>query len=42
MSMKSPPHLGGVIRRQVIEPLGLSVTEAAAILRVTRQACPCC
>ena len=38
MSMKSPPHLGGVIRRQVIEPLGLSVTEAAAILRVTRQA----
>ena len=38
MSMKKPPHPGGVIRRQVIEPLGLSVTEAAAILRVTRQA----
>jgi antitoxin HigA-1 len=38
MSMKNPPHPGGVIRRQVIEPLGLSVTEAASILGVTRQA----
>jgi addiction module HigA family antidote len=37
MSMKNPPHPGGVIRRQVIEPLGLSVTEAAGILAVTRQ-----
>lgn len=38
MSMKNPPHPGGVIRRQVIEPLGLSVTTAAGILGVTRQA----
>jgi addiction module HigA family antidote len=38
VSMKNPPHPGGVIRRQVIEPLGLSVTEAAGILGVTRQA----
>lgn len=38
MSMKNPPHPGGVIRRQVIEPLDLSVTNAAAILGVTRQA----
>lgn len=38
MSMKNPPHPGGVIRRQVIEPLRLSVTEAAGILGVTRQA----
>ena len=38
MSMKNPPHPGGVIRRQVIEPLGLSVTEAAGLLGVTRQA----
>ena len=38
MSMKNPPHPGGVIRRQVIEPLGLSVTDAAGILGVTRQA----
>jgi antitoxin HigA-1 len=36
--MKNPPHPGGVIRRQVIEPLGLQVTEAAKILRVSRPA----
>jgi addiction module HigA family antidote len=36
--MKSPPHLGGFIRREIIEPLGLSVTEAASALGVTRQA----
>ncbi|MBZ0169900.1 MAG: HigA family addiction module antidote protein [Kofleriaceae bacterium] len=35
--MKNPPHPGGVIRRQVIEPLGLSITNAADILGVTRQ-----
>jgi addiction module HigA family antidote len=38
MPMKSPPHLGGFIRREVIDPLGLSVTEAATALGVTRQA----
>ena len=38
MSMKNPPHPGGLIRRQVIEPLGLSVTDGAGILGVTRQA----
>ena len=38
MPMKNPPHPGGMIRRQVIEPLGLSVSQAAAILGVTRQA----
>jgi antitoxin HigA-1 len=38
MPMKSPPHLGGVIRREIIEPLGLSVTGAASALGVTRQA----
>ncbi len=38
MPMKNPPHPGGVIRRQVVDPLGLSVTDAAAILGVTRQA----
>ena len=36
--MKSPPHLGGFIRREIIEPLGLSVTDAASALGVTRQA----
>jgi addiction module HigA family antidote len=38
MSMKNPPHLGGVIRRQILEPMGMSVTAAAAALGVTRQA----
>ena len=37
MTMKNPPHPGGVIRRQVIEPLKLSVSDAAAILGVSRQ-----
>ena len=36
--MKSPPHIGGFIRRQVIEALQLTVTDAAAALGVTRQA----
>lgn len=36
--MKNPPHVGGLIRREIIEPLGLSVTEAASVLGVTRQA----
>jgi antitoxin HigA-1 len=38
MAMKNPPHVGGVIRRQVIEPLGLTVTEAAKALGIGRQA----
>lgn len=38
MPMKAPPHVGGIIRRSVIEPLGLSVTQAAAVLGVTRPA----
>jgi addiction module HigA family antidote len=38
MPMKSPPHLGGFIRREILEPLNLSVTEAAEALGVTRQA----
>ena len=37
-NMKNPPHVGGVIRRQVIEPLGLTVTQAAKALGVGRQA----
>jgi len=36
MPMKNPPHPGGVILRQCIEPLGLSITDAAAALGVTR------
>jgi addiction module HigA family antidote len=38
MPMHNPPHPGGIIRRQCLEPLGLSVTEAAEGLGVTRQA----
>jgi antitoxin HigA-1 len=36
MPMKNPPHPGGVVLRQCIEPLGLSITEAVAALGVTR------
>lgn len=38
MPMHNPPHPGGIIRRQCLEPLALSVTEAAKGLGVTRQA----
>ena len=38
MPMKNPPHPGGLIRREVIDPLALTVSEAAATLGVTRQA----
>jgi antitoxin HigA-1 len=36
MPMKKPPHPGGFVLRQCIEPLGLSITAAAAHLGVTR------
>lgn len=36
MVMKNPPHPGGVVLRQCIEPLGLSITAAAVALGVTR------
>ena len=38
MGMHDPPHPGGIVKRQCLEPLGLSVTRAAAGLGVTRQA----
>jgi addiction module HigA family antidote len=38
MPMQNPPHPGGVLRRQCIAPLGLTVTDAAKGLGVTRQA----
>src|SRR6266852_6275505 len=40
MTMKNPPHPGGVVLRQCIEPLGLSITDAAAALGVTRNTTP--
>ena len=36
MPMKNPPHPGGVVLRQCIKPLGVSITDAAAALGVTR------
>lgn len=38
MSMINPPHPGGIVRRECLEPLGLSVTSAARGLGITRQA----
>ena len=38
MRMKNPPHPGRIVRQECIEPLGLTVTEAAKRLGVTRQA----
>jgi antitoxin HigA-1 len=34
--MKNPAHPGGFVKSEIIEPLGLSVTAAAAALGVTR------
>ncbi len=36
MPMKNPPHPGGLVLRQCIEPLDLTITQAAAALGVTR------
>ena len=38
MPMKNPPHPGPSVRHDCLVPLGLSVTEGAEVLGVTRQA----
>lgn len=38
MAMKNPPHPGLSVRADCLEPLGLSVTQAAKALGVSRQA----
>ena len=38
MPMKNPPHPGKVVRVSCLEPLGLSVTQGAEVLGVSRQA----
>lgn len=38
MPMKNPPHPGDFIRTEIVEAAGLSVTEAAGALRVSRPA----
>jgi antitoxin HigA-1 len=37
MPMKNPAHPGRIVKSACLEPLGLSVTEGAQILGVTRQ-----
>jgi addiction module HigA family antidote len=37
MRMHNPPHPGEVLRELCLEPLGLTVTEAAAALDVSRK-----
>ena len=36
MTMKNPPHPGIVVLQECIQPLGLTITDAAAALGVTR------
>jgi addiction module HigA family antidote len=36
MAMKDPPHVGEVIRMEIMEELGLSITRAADVLKVRR------
>lgn len=38
MPMNNPPHPGDFIRTEIIEPAGLSVTDAAKALQVSRPA----
>jgi addiction module HigA family antidote len=38
MAMKNPPHPGLSVRHDCIKPLGLTITDAARALGVTRQA----
>ena len=38
MRMLNPPHPGWFVRTEIIEPLGLSVTAAARVLKVSRPA----
>ena len=38
MAMKNPPHPGDFIRTEIIGPAGLTVTAAAAALKVSRPA----
>ncbi len=38
MPMKNPVHPGRIVRQDCLEALGLSVTKAAQVLGVTRQA----
>jgi antitoxin HigA-1 len=38
MAMKNPVHPGRIVRHDCLEPLGLTVSAAAKVLGVSRQA----
>ena len=38
MPMRTPPHPGRIVRQECLEPLGLSVTDGAKALGVSRNA----
>ncbi len=38
MHLLNPPHVGGFVKTEIIAPAGLKVTDAAAILGISRQA----
>ena len=38
MPMKEPPHPGLSVRHDCLEPLGLTITDGAKVLGVSRQA----
>ena len=38
MPMKNPPHPGRIVRQECLDPLGLSVTDGAKALGVSRNA----
>lgn len=38
MRLANPPHVGGFVKSEIIQPLGLKVTEAAKVLGVSRPA----
>ncbi len=36
--LANPPHVGGFVKAEIIEPAGLKIIDAAAVLGVSRQA----
>ena len=38
MPMRSPPHPGRIVRQECMEPLGLTVTDSAKALGISRNA----
>lgn len=40
MKMHNPPHPGEALRELCLEPLGITVTDAAKALGISRKPCP--